>query len=70
MDTSSFRTAALTKDGKVFTWGSNGDCEIGHGDNTRRKIPTEVESLDGLFIVKITCGTRHIVVISDKGDGT
>ena len=60
-------TAALTKDGKVFTWGSNEYGQLGQGDNDRY-IPTKVESLDGIFIVKIACGEEHTVAITDKGE--
>ena len=50
-------TVALTKEGEVFTWGYN-----------HRHIPTKVESLDGLVIVKIACGYNHAVAITDDGD--
>ena len=63
-----YHTAALTKEGKVFTWGYNYFGQLGHGDNEERHIPTKVKSLDGLFIVKIACGPWHIVVLTDKGD--
>ena len=63
-----FHTAALTNDGKVFTWGNNRWGQLGHGDYKQRHIPTKVESLDGLFIAKIACGEWHTVVITDKGD--
>ena len=61
-------TAALTKEGKVFTWGRNKYGQLGHGDKKYRFIPTKVESLDGLVIVKIACGRSHTVAFTDKGD--
>ena len=62
-------TAALTKDGKVFAWGNNRQGDLGHGDRKKNSnIPTKVESLDGLFIVKIACGEYHTVAITDDGD--
>ena len=61
-------TAALTKEGKVFTWGRNKYGQLGHGDKKDRHIPTKVESLDGLVIVKIACGVYHAIAITDDGD--
>ena len=63
-------TVALTKEGEVFTWGtSNHYGQLGHGDyDGHRLIPTKVESLDGLVIVKIACGGDHTIAITDDGD--
>ena len=62
------QAVALTKDGKVFTWGGNRSGQLGHDDKEYRYIPMKVESLDGLFIVKIACGEYHTVAITDDGD--
>ena len=67
-DGGGYHTAALTKDGKVFTCGNNCNGQLGHDDDEERRIPTKVESLDGLFIVKIACGEMHTVAITDKGE--
>ena len=63
-----WHTAALTNEGKVFTWGDNDFGQLGHGEYEHRHIPTKVESLDGVSIVKIACGEWHTVAITDKGD--
>ena len=63
-----YHTAALTKEGKLFTWGRNSYGQLGHGDKEHRQIPTKVESLDGLVIVKIACGQYHTIAITDDGD--
>ena len=64
-----WHTVALTKGGKVFTWGDNGWGQLGRqGDYEHRHIPTKVESLDGLVIVKIACGQYHTIAITDDGD--
>ena len=63
-----WHTAALTKEGKVFTWGYNYNGQLGHGDRQDKHIPTKVEILDGLFIVKIACGHYHTIAITDDGD--
>ena len=75
-------TTALTKqNGNVFKWGANSHRDnvnvtqiyhggqLGHGDDkSYRQIPTKVESLDGLVIVKIACGQYHTIAITDDGD--
>jgi hypothetical protein len=61
-------TVGLTKNGEVFTWGYTYYGQLGHGDEKHRTIPTKVESLDGLVITKISCGTWHTAAITDKGE--
>jgi len=63
-----YHTVALTKEGNVFTWGNNEYGQLGHGDREDKHIPTKVESLDGLFIVKIACGGDHTIAITDEGN--
>ena len=63
-------TAALTKEGKVFTWGLNYYGQLGHGDELERNVPTKVEHLlrDGeIKIVKISCGGLHTAVVTEEG---
>lgn len=62
MDSISQFTVALAKNGKVFSWGVNSCGQLGHahgGYFDSRRVPTKVESLDGLDIVKISCGGEH-----------
>jgi alpha-tubulin suppressor-like RCC1 family protein len=61
-------TAALTKKGEVYTWGKNRYGQLGHGDKISRHIPTKVESLVGLVIIKISCGRGNMVALTDKGE--
>jgi alpha-tubulin suppressor-like RCC1 family protein len=68
IDCGGWHTAALTKNGEVFTWGNNGNGKLGHGDKNERTIPTKVASLDGLFIIQISCGDRHTAALTDKGE--
>ena len=62
-------TVGLTKNGEVFTWGDNSCGELGHGDlGGRRSVPTKVESLDGLVIAKISCGSEHTAAVTYNGE--
>jgi alpha-tubulin suppressor-like RCC1 family protein len=61
-------TIGLTKNGQVFSWGRNFSGVLGHGDKKHRTIPTKVEALDGIVIIKISCGKYHTAAISNKED--
>jgi alpha-tubulin suppressor-like RCC1 family protein len=61
-------TVGLTKKGEVFSWGANYSGQLGHGDEKDRTIPTKVESLDGIVIIKISCGSTFTVALTDKGE--
>jgi alpha-tubulin suppressor-like RCC1 family protein len=37
----STHTSALTTDGKIYSWGGNGDGALGVGDTTLRNVPTQ-----------------------------
>ena len=61
-------TVALTKKGKVYTWGAYFCGQLGHGDNESRIIPTQVASLDGFVVIQISCGQLHTAALTDKGE--
>ena len=63
-----FHTAALTKDGKVFTWGYNFFGQLGHGDTFNRYIPTKVAALDEYVIIQIACGHSHMAALTENGE--
>lgn len=57
---------ALKADGTVWSWGFNGNGELGLGDNTARLVPTQIPSLTG--VVEIAAGNSH--ALARKADGT
>jgi alpha-tubulin suppressor-like RCC1 family protein len=61
-------TVGLTKNGKVVSWGDNRSGQLGHGDEEARNVPTKVEALDGMVIIKVSCGGWHTAVLTDKGE--
>ncbi|XP_052100156.1 probable E3 ubiquitin-protein ligase HERC1 isoform X2 [Mytilus californianus] len=61
-------SVALTKDGRVFTWGQ--DRLIGQPDIRARSCtrPQEVPSLAGYYIEDVVCGSDHTLALTSGGD--
>ena len=57
---------ALKNDGTVWTWGKNGDGQLGNGTNTNSNVPVQVSSLTG--ITAIAAGYDHSIAL--KNDAT
>ncbi|KAK8964427.1 Ultraviolet-B receptor UVR8 [Platanthera guangdongensis] len=58
-------TVILSKDGHVFTCGSNTHGQLGHGDNIDRPTPTRVESLEG--VVQVAAGASYTFALTNDG---
>jgi alpha-tubulin suppressor-like RCC1 family protein len=44
-------------------------CELGDGlENNDCSVPRQVESIEGAAIVDISCGGKHILCLSKKGE--
>ncbi|XP_061778902.1 probable E3 ubiquitin-protein ligase HERC3 isoform X1 [Nerophis lumbriciformis] len=52
-------TAALTKDGGLFTFGEGSSGQLGHGSNNNESLPRRVLELMGTEVSQITCGSHH-----------
>jgi len=63
-----YHTAAISNQGKLFTWGSGKWGQLGHGVRLDERFPRKVESdrKMGLF-TKVACGDRHTAVVNDEG---
>ena len=54
--------------GHVFVWGRNDFGNLGLGDNEWRSFPTLVKKLEKeQTIVKVACGSKHMVAVSYEG---
>jgi len=58
-------SAVLCADGTVWTWGENGDGQLGDGSTTDRLTPARAQDLTG--IVAIAAGTRHALAAGADG---
>lgn len=58
---------ALTKSGKVYSWGWNNSGQLGHGDIVEKHIPEQIKALDGEKIVQIGVGYFYCFALSESG---
>ncbi|XP_060782468.1 probable E3 ubiquitin-protein ligase HERC3 isoform X2 [Neoarius graeffei] len=52
-------TAALTKDGGLFTFGNGSRGQLGHDSTNNEPLPRRVLELMGTEVSQITCGRHH-----------
>ncbi|XP_047141184.2 probable E3 ubiquitin-protein ligase HERC1 isoform X1 [Hydra vulgaris] len=55
-------SAAITKDGDLYTWGEGEHGRLGHGDSSIQRVPTLVRSIDAAS--QVAAGCSHTVVLS------
>ncbi len=67
----SWHSSALTSSGSVFTWGYNGDGQLGDGTTTWRTTPTEMTHqfnlAAGETIVNVSSGGEHTSALTSQG---
>eukprot|EP00339_Tiarina_fusa_P026374 CAMPEP_0117080634 /NCGR_PEP_ID=MMETSP0472-20121206/56880_1 /TAXON_ID=693140 ORGANISM="Tiarina fusus, Strain LIS" /NCGR_SAMPLE_ID=MMETSP0472 /ASSEMBLY_ACC=CAM_ASM_000603 /LENGTH=577 /DNA_ID=CAMNT_0004808331 /DNA_START=392 /DNA_END=2125 /DNA_ORIENTATION=+ len=61
------QTAAVTGNGDLYTWGGGMYGKLGHGNEAGHSTPKRVESLVGLVVSQIACGSRHTAIITSTG---
>ncbi|XP_005105124.1 probable E3 ubiquitin-protein ligase HERC4 isoform X1 [Aplysia californica] len=52
-------SAALTADGRVFTFGAGSYGQLGHNSNSNEILPRQVIELSGVEVSQIACGRGH-----------
>ena len=57
---------ALTKDGKIYSWGRNDFGQLGVGDKQRKLVPTLISELQNSVIVSMVAGAFHNFAIDEK----
>ena len=64
------QSAAITTDGKVYTFGRGQDARLGHGESggLNETYPRLVEELADKRMIYIDAGYLHMAAISEDGD--
>lgn len=58
---------ALSKTGKIWTWGKGDYFRLGHGHDEHIRHPTVIERLQHKKVVKVAVGALHCLAITDDG---
>ncbi|XP_021847694.1 PH, RCC1 and FYVE domains-containing protein 1 [Spinacia oleracea] len=58
-----WHSALTTSNGKLFTFGDGSYGVLGHGDRESVSYPKEVQQLNGLKTIKVSCGVWHTAAI-------
>jgi alpha-tubulin suppressor-like RCC1 family protein len=62
-------TAFLTRQGHVYTCGTNSHGQLGHGDNLDRPTPKTVEPLEKIgSVIQIATGPSYVLAVTDNGE--
>eukprot|EP00742_Colponemidia_sp_Colp-10_P007271 GILJ01007817.1.p1 GENE.GILJ01007817.1~~GILJ01007817.1.p1 ORF type:complete len:862 (-),score=71.89 GILJ01007817.1:172-2757(-) len=60
-------TCVVTGNHRVLTFGKNLYGQLGHGDEQPCVIPRIVEALEGLDVIKTSCGAEHMISLTASG---
>lgn len=61
----SLHSAAIDKDGKLYTWGGNACGQLGHGDLDNRNVPTVVQDLSN--VISVCAGHDYTMALTANG---
>ncbi|XP_075155337.1 E3 ubiquitin-protein ligase HERC2 [Haematobia irritans] len=61
------QTLCITDDDNVWSWGDGDYGKLGRGGSDGCKIPVKIESLSGLGVIKVECGSQFSVALTKSG---
>uniref|UniRef100_A0A663FHC2 E3 ubiquitin-protein ligase HERC2 n=1 Tax=Aquila chrysaetos chrysaetos TaxID=223781 RepID=A0A663FHC2_AQUCH len=61
------QTLCLTDDDTVWSWGDGDYGKLGRGGSDGCKVPMKIDSLTGLGVVKVECGSQFSVALTKSG---
>ena len=61
-------TLALTREGRLFSWGKGDNQRLGHNSEEHVRIPKLIKGLEGVRVAKVAIGSMHSVILTDKNE--
>ncbi|XP_015606913.1 E3 ubiquitin-protein ligase HERC2 isoform X2 [Cephus cinctus] len=61
------QTLCVTDDDNVWSWGDGDYGKLGRGGSDGCKVPMKIESLAGLGVIKVECGSQFSVALTRSG---
>ncbi|VDN95270.1 unnamed protein product [Brugia pahangi] len=52
---------------EIWTWGANGNGQLGHGDLTARRVPFKIVDLCRMYCIKVAAGDDHTIALTGTG---
>lgn len=60
-------TLAVSRTGKLYSWGFNEQGQLGHGDDIDELRPTVVAKVaKKLFVTEVSAGSQHTIMLATK----
>ncbi|XP_017782464.1 PREDICTED: E3 ubiquitin-protein ligase HERC2 isoform X2 [Nicrophorus vespilloides] len=59
---------ALSRDGKVYSWGKGEGWRLGHETDEHVRFPQMIQTLEGKKIIKLSLGTGHVLALTEQGE--
>jgi len=63
-----YHAAAVTSDGKLYTWGYGRSGQLGNGNTVDVSLPVLVRELQNLRVQSVACGCDHTVAVLESGE--
>ena len=54
---------ALTREGKVYSWGGNDKGQLGISNCESKNVPTEVGGIEGTALQYVACGPAQVYLL-------
>ncbi|XP_034287268.1 E3 ubiquitin-protein ligase HERC2 isoform X1 [Pantherophis guttatus] len=61
------QTLCLTDDDTVWSWGDGDYGKLGRGGSDGCKVPMKIDSLTGVGVIKVECGSQFSVALTKSG---
>jgi alpha-tubulin suppressor-like RCC1 family protein len=62
-----YHSSAVTESGKLYTWGLNGNGQLGDGTTANKTVPTLIDRFNGEKVIAVSLGYYHSAAITETG---